>query len=111
MFSNFSSVLCGDILPNPGSMLVSSHNFTSLSDVYEPFSSLTLHKLNIATLNTRSVCNKSAVICDHILHNKIDSICLTDGGLMMASCLIHLPANFPRHIKRIIMYAKLMFYV
>ena len=70
--------LCGDIQPNPGNMSVSSHNFTSPLDVYEPFSSPTLPKLRIGTLNARCVCNKSAVISDHILSNKLDIICLTE---------------------------------
>ena len=42
------------------------------------FSSPALPKLLIATLNACSVCNKSAVILDHILSNKLDTICLTE---------------------------------
>ena len=52
-FLIFLLFLCKDIQPNPGPMSVSSHNFTSPLDVYEPFSSLTLPKLRIATLNAR----------------------------------------------------------
>ena len=74
----FHLFLCGDIQPNPGSMSVSSRNFASPLDVYEPFSSPALPKLHIATLNARSVCNKSAVISDNILSNKLDIICLTE---------------------------------
>ena len=77
-FLIFLLFLCGDIQPNLGPISVSSHNFTSPLDAYEPFSSPTLPKLRIATLNARSVCNKSAVISDHILSNKFDIICLTE---------------------------------
>ena len=59
-------------------MSVSIHNFTSPFDIYEPFSSTALPKLRMATLNARSVCNKSSVISDHILHNKIDIFCLIE---------------------------------
>ena len=67
MFSNFSSVLSADIHLNPRPISVGRHNFTSPLDVYETFSSPILLKLRIATLNGRSLCNKSAVISDHIL--------------------------------------------
>ena len=77
-FLIFLLFLCENIQPNPGSMLVNSHNFTSPLNIYEPFSSPTLPKLRIATLNVRSVCNKSAVISDHILSNKLDIICLIE---------------------------------
>ena len=64
--------------PNYGPMSMSSHNFTSPLNVYKLFSSPTLPKSCSATLNVRSVCNKSAAISDHILHNKLDIICLTE---------------------------------
>ena len=73
-------------------MSVSSHNFMSELDVYEPFSLPNLPKLRIATLNVHSVCNKSAVISDHILYNKFDIICITktciNDGEFSNFCLI-----------------------
>ena len=77
-FLIFLQFLCGDIQPNLEPVSVSSHNFTFSLDAYEPFSSPTLSKLHIAILNARSVCNKSAVISDHILSNKFYIICLTE---------------------------------
>ena len=59
-------------------MSVSSHNFTSPLAVYEPFSSPTLPKFRITTLNACSICNKSAVISDRILASKLYIICLTE---------------------------------
>jgi exonuclease III len=80
-------------------MSVSSHIFASLLDVYEPFSSPTLPKLRIATLNARSLCNKSAVISDHILHNKLDILCVTetwvnDGEFSNSFASSLLPPNY-----------------
>ena len=80
-------------------MSVSSHNFTSPLVVYEPFSSSTPPKLRIATLNSRYVCNKSAVISDHILYNKLNIICLTetwinDGEFSNAFASSLLPPNY-----------------
>ena len=62
----------------PWTYVSKQSNFTSPLDVYEPFSSPTLPKLRIATLNARSVCNKSAVISDHKLSDKLNIICLTE---------------------------------
>ena len=80
-------------------MSVSSYNSISPLDVYEPFSSPALPKLRIATLNARSVCNKSAVISDHILHNKLDILCLTetwvnDGEFSNSFASSLLPPNY-----------------
>ena len=46
--------------------------------MYERFLSPTVPKLRMATLNSRSVVNKSAVINNHILENKIDILCITE---------------------------------
>ena len=91
--------LSGDIQPNHGPMSVSSHNFTPPLDVYEPFLLPTLPTLRIATLNARSVNNKSAVIFDHILYNKFDIICLTeiwinDGDFSNTFASSLLPPNY-----------------
>ena len=77
-FLIFLLFLCGDIQPNLGPMSVNSLKITSLSDVYEPFSSPTLPKSHIAILNARSECSKSTVVFDHILSNKLDTTCLTE---------------------------------
>ena len=74
-------------------------DFTSPLDDYESFSSPTLSKLRIATLNARSVCNKSAGISDHILSNKFDIICLTetwisDGEFSNSFASSSLPPNY-----------------
>ena len=55
-----------------------SQYVSSPLDVYEPFLSPTVPKLRMATLNSRSVVNKSAVINNHILENKIDILCITE---------------------------------
>ena len=80
-------------------MSVRSHNVTSPLDVYEPFSSPTHLELRIATLNARFVCNKSAVIYDHILAIKLDIICLTetwinDGEFSNSFASSLLPPNY-----------------
>ena len=80
-------------------MSISSRNFTFSLDVYELFSSSILHKLRIATLNARSVCNKSAVISDYILSHKINIICLTetwinDGEFSNSFASSLLPPNY-----------------
>ena len=49
--------------------------------MYEPFSSPTAPNLRIATLNPRSVQNKSAIINNHILENKIDILCITESWI------------------------------
>ena len=76
LFPNFSSVSMWRHSVQPWTYVSKQSQFTSPLDVYEPFSSSTLPKLRIATLNARSVCNKSAVISDHILSDKLDIICL-----------------------------------
>ena len=69
--------LSGDIQLNRG--LISLNQYVSSPlDVYEPFSTPTAPKLRIATLNSRSVLNKSAIINNHILENKIDILCITE---------------------------------
>ena len=65
-FLIFLLLLSGDIQLNPGPAPLINVNATSPLDVYEPFSSPSYAKLRIATLNARSISNKSAVICDHI---------------------------------------------
>ena len=77
-FLIFLLCLSGDIQPNLTLMSVSSYNFTFPLDVYEPFLLPNLPKLHIANLNAPSECYKSAVISDHILHNKLYIICLTE---------------------------------
>ena len=37
--------------------------------------------IRIGLLNSRSVCNKSAVIYNHILENSLDILCLTETGI------------------------------
>ena len=68
--------LSGDIQLNPGPVSLKSQYVSSPLDVYEPFLSPTVPKLRLATLNSRSVVNKSAVINNHILENKIDILCI-----------------------------------
>ena len=63
--------LSGDIQLNPGPVSLKSLYVSSPLDVYKPFLSPTVPKLCMATLNSRSVVNKSAVINNHILENKI----------------------------------------
>ena len=46
--------------------------------MYEPFLSLTVPKLRMATLSSRSVFNKSAVINNLILETKINILCITE---------------------------------
>ena len=67
--------------PNPGS--VPSHKFNKISplDVYEPLSVSPQPKLRIAMLNARSVCNKSAVIYNHIAESNLDVLCVTETGI------------------------------
>ena len=65
--------------------------------MYEPFSSPTAPNLRIATLNSRSVLNKSAIINKHTLENKTDILCImetwiNDGqftNLLLSSLLPH----------------------
>ena len=62
--------------PNPGPVPLHKFNNISPLDVYKPFSvSPPLPKLRIAMLNACSVCNKPAVIYNHIVENNIDVLC------------------------------------
>ena len=70
--------LSGDILLNPGPVSLNNWNASSPLDEYKPFSSLTAPNLRIATLNSKSVLNKSAIINNHILENKIDFLCIAE---------------------------------
>ena len=74
--------LSGNIHPNPDPVQYHKFNDTSPLDVYEPFCSYPLQPtLRIALLNTRSVCNKSAVVYNHILENSLDILCLTEAWI------------------------------
>ena len=91
--------LSGDIQLNPGPVLLKSQYVSFPLDVYEPFLSLTVPKLNLTTLNSRSVVNKSAVINNHIAENKIDILCITEtwinAGEFSNSLLTSLiPSNY-----------------
>ena len=91
--------LSGNFHPNPGP--ASLHKFINISplDIYEPFSvSLSLLKLRIglATLNARSVCNKYAVIYNHIVENNLDFLCLTETWINNGDILDYLlPSLLP----------------
>ena len=69
--------LSGDIQLNPGPISLNQYVSSPL-DVYEPFSTPTASNLRIASLNSRSVLNKSAIINNHILENKIDILCIIE---------------------------------
>ena len=90
-FLVFLLLLSGDIQLNPGPAPFININATSPLDVYEPFSSPSYAKLRVATLNARSISNKSAVICDHIIENKLDVLCISEtwinDGEMTSSLL------------------------
>ena len=67
--------------------------------MYEPFLSSTAPKLRISTLQSRSVLNKSAIINNHILENKIDILCITetwinDGQFTNSLLSSLLPPNY-----------------
>ena len=67
-------------------------------DAYEPFLSLSHTKLHVATLNARSISNKSAIICDHIIENKFDVLCISetwinDGEMTNSLLSFLLPSN------------------
>ena len=69
----------GNVHPNPGLVPLLKFNNIIPLDIYEPFSvSPSLPKLRIAILNTRSVCNKSVVIYNHIVENNLDALCLSE---------------------------------
>ena len=70
--------LSGDIQLNPGPVSLKSRYVTSPLNVYKPFLSPTVPKLRMATLDSRFVVNKSAVINNHIFKNKIDILCITE---------------------------------
>ena len=70
----------GDIQLNLSPAPFIKINATSPPDVYEPFSSPSYAKLRVAILNARSISNKSAVICDHIIDNKLDVLCISETG-------------------------------
>ena len=83
--------LSNDIQLNPGPVSLKSHYVSSPLGEYEPFLSHTVPKLRMAMLNSRSVVNKSTVINNHILENKIDILCITEilinGGEVSNSLL------------------------
>ena len=91
-FLVFLFLLSGDIQLNPGSAPFINVNATSPLDVYEPFFSPSYSKLRVPTLNARSISNKFAVICDHILENKFAVLSLSEtwinDGQMTKSLLI-----------------------
>ena len=68
----------GDIQLKPGPISLNKQYIFSLLDVYEPFSFPTAPNVNIANLNSRSVLNKSTIINNHLLENKIDILCITE---------------------------------
>ena len=70
--------LSGDVQLNLGIVPLKSQYASSPLYVYEPFLSPTVPKLRMATFNSRSVVNKSAVGNNHILENKIDSSCIKE---------------------------------
>ena len=91
--------LSGDIQLNPGPVSLKSQYVSFPLDVYEPFLSPTVPKLRMATLNSRSVVNKSAVINNHILENKIDILCITetwinDGEFSNSLLSSSIPSNY-----------------
>ena len=70
--------LSGDIQLNPCPVSLNNQYVSFSLDVYEPYPSPTAPNLRIATLNSRSVLNKSAIINNHILETKIDILCITE---------------------------------
>ena len=61
-------------------VLLLSFNVNAFSplDVYEPFSSPSYAKLRVAALNARSISNKFAIICDQIIENRLDFLCISE---------------------------------
>ena len=95
MIIYFLLFFSGNVQPNPGP--VSLHKFNNISplDVYEPFSvSPSLPKLRLAMLNARSLCNKSAVIYNHIAENNLD---------------VHTTSKINRQIKIILRLIKILY--
>ena len=76
----FTSFCCFLVYPpNPDPVQIHKFNDTSSLGAYEPFcSSSPQTKLRIALLNACSVCNKSAVIYNHIPENSLDILCITE---------------------------------
>ena len=98
-FVLFLLIFSGDIQLNPGPVSLKSQYVSSPLDVYEPFLSPTVPKLRLATLNSRSVVNKSAVINNHILENKINILCNTetwinDGEFSNSLLSALIPSNY-----------------
>ena len=91
--------LSGDIQLNPGPVSLNNQYVSFPLDVYEPFSHPTAPNLCITTLNSRSELNKSAIINNHILENKIDTSCITetwinDGQFTNSLLSSLLPPNY-----------------
>ena len=83
----------------PGPVSLKSQCVSSPLGVYEPFQSPTVPKLRLATLNSRSVVNKLAVINNYILENKIDTLCITetwinDGEFLNSLFSSLIPSNY-----------------
>ena len=94
----YSSVFCDDIQLNPGPVSLNIRYVFFQLDAYELFSSPTAPNLHIATLNSGSMLNKSAIINNYILENKIDILCITkiliNDGQLTSSLLSSLcPPN------------------
>ena len=70
--------LSGEIQLNSGTVSLNNQYASSPLDVYEPVLSPITPNLRIATLNSRSVLNKPAIINSHILENKIDILYITE---------------------------------
>ena len=94
-FLVFLLLLSGDIQLNPGPALFINVNATSPLDVFEPFSSPTLNY--VLPLIMLGLC-PIAVICDYIIENKLDVLCISEtwinDGEMTNSGLSSLP---PKH--------------
>ena len=70
--------LSGDIQLNPIPVSLNNQFVSFPLNVYEPFLSPTTPNLCIATLNSRSVLNKSAIVNNHILKLKTDILYITE---------------------------------
>ena len=91
--------LSGDIQLNPSPVSLKNQYISSPLDVYEPFLLPTVPKLCMATLNSWSVVNKSAVINNHILDNKTDLLYITetwinDGEFSNSLFSLLIPSNY-----------------
>ena len=79
MFNYLSPAVSNNVHPNPGPVPLHKFNNISPLDVFEPLSvSPPLPTLRIANLNARSVCNKSAIIYNHMVENNLDILCVTE---------------------------------